>query len=305
MGKKDIYDKAYFTEPNRLAELICNGIYHGKVPICADNLRRLEQKYPTLTGSSGELERDGIFLYEKHGIKYGLEIENYSDYGMPRRVLTYDACEYERDASQIRIKHEKKRDYSNFEERKSGIKIDEGYYPVITMVLFLGQGHFKGKATLKECLQISEKLKPYVSEKIQNYGFPILEADYVNPLDFHTELREFFRAMQCRYDKSRLAELFQEEAFQNLSMDTQIIIAIHLEMEKLTNKVIEEKENMCKAYRELVEDWKEEGRNEGRLLDINNLMDSLRINAEQAMDFLKIQGEDRRICLSMLQEKKR
>ena len=92
-------------------------------------------------------------------------------------------------------------------------------------------------------------------------------------------------------------------------MDTQIIIAIHLEMEKLTNKVIEEKENMCKAYRELVEDWKEEGRNEGRnegrLLDINNLMDSLRINAEQAMDFLKIQGEDRRICLSMLQEKKR
>ncbi|MGN0385008.1 MAG: hypothetical protein ACI4EX_03915 [Lachnospiraceae bacterium] len=305
-------DKDYFTEPERMAELIRNGIYHGRVSVLPGDLRRLKQSYPSLTGSSGELERDGICLCESHGIKYGLEIENYSDYGMPRRVLVYDACEYEKEAGEIRSRHERARDYKDFTERKSGMTGEEGYCPVITMVLYLGQGHFKGKSTLKECLKISEKMKNYASDKIQNYSFPLVEADYVNPLDYRTELRQFFRAMQSRYDKHKLAELFEEEAFQNITTETQKIIAVHLDVKELKKKVIEEDEDMCKAYRELVKDWKQEGRlegrkegrregrQEGRLLDVQNLMDSLRLTAEQAMDALKIEGQEREDCYKII-----
>lgn len=155
---------------------------------------------------------------------------------------------------------------------------------------------------MKECLKIPEKMKNYASDKIQNYSFPLVEADYVNPLDYQTELRQFFRAMQSRYDKHKLAELFEEESFQNISSETQKIIAVHLDVKELKKKVIEEDEDMCKAYRELVKDWKQEGRQEGHLLDIQNLMDSLRLTAEQAMDVLKIEGEERANCYKMLGE---
>ena len=65
---------------------------------------------------------------------------------------------------------------------------------------------------------------------------------------------------------------------------------------------------MCKAYRELVKDWKQEGREEGKeegdkhrlIKDIQNLMDSLRLTAEQAMDALKIEGQEREDCYRML-----
>lgn len=292
-----------------MAELISNGVYHGKVIVRAGDLRRLKQSYPTLAGSAGELERDGICLCESHGIKYGLEIENYSDYGMPRRVLVYDACEYEREAGLLRARHETMKDLKDFEERKSGMTSEEGYCPVITMVLYLGQGHFKGKCTLRECLEIPDKIKPYAYDKIQNYSFPLMEADYVNPMDYRTELRQFFRAMQSRYDKHKLAELFEQEEFQNISTQTQKIIAVHLNVRELRKKVIEEGENMCKAYRDLVKDWKQEGRLEGRLegkseeriRNLRHLMDNLQLTAKQAMDALQIEDSERENCYRMLE----
>ncbi len=53
---------------------------------------------------------------------------------------------------------------------------------------------------------------------------------------------------------------------------------------------------MCKAYRELVKDWKQEE----RINNLQNLMDSLHLTAEQAMDALKIEGQEREDCYRML-----
>ncbi len=101
-----------------------------------------------------------------------------------------------------------------------------------------------------------------------------------------------------------MAELFEEESFQNITTETQKIIAVHLDVKELKKKVIEEDEDMCKAYRELVKDWKQEGREQGdkhRLIqDVQNLMDSLRLTAEQVMDALKIEGQEREDCYKII-----
>ena len=47
---------------------------------------------------------------------------------------------------------------------------------------------------------------------------------------------------------------------------------------------------------------KEEGDRLRLLKDTRNLMDSLRLTAEQAMDALKITGEERKNCLSLLEK---
>ncbi len=77
--------------------------------------------------------------------------------------------------------------------------------------------------------------------------------------NYHTELRQFIEAMQARYDKKKLSSLFKREEFQNLSTLTQKALAVHLDNNQISRKVIEEGENMCKALRDLEKDWKREG----------------------------------------------
>ena len=69
---------------------------------------------------------------------------------------------------------------------------------------------------------------------------------------------------------------------------------------------------MCKAIKDIKEEGREigreigreEGREEGRketeLLSIRNLMDTLKLTAQQAMDALKISPADQQRYLSML-----
>ena len=53
-----------------------------------------------------------------------MEVENYNDYGMPRRALVYDAAEYEKEVSERKETLLKERKLGTFEERKSGKRKD-------------------------------------------------------------------------------------------------------------------------------------------------------------------------------------
>lgn len=87
MGKYDRLDKEYFAEPERLAELISVGVYHGRIRIMPEHLVPLVRSYPSLENVSGQMERDEFYFCKSHGMKYGLEIENYYDYSMPKRII--------------------------------------------------------------------------------------------------------------------------------------------------------------------------------------------------------------------------
>lgn len=118
-------------------------------------------------------------------------------------------------------------------------------------------------------------------------------------MDYKTDLRQFFQAMQCRKDKRKLSELFKQEEFQSLGRDVQQMIAVHLNIRELKQKVVEEEEEMCQAYEELKEDWLEEGRQAGKLEGkleaqcemIQQTIQAFDITAEQAMGVLKVSDE--------------
>ncbi len=115
---------------------------------------------------------------------------------------------------------------------------------------------------LQELFRIPEEVKQQLNSLLHNYNFSLMEADYVNPANYQTDLREFFQAMQCRRDKRRLKGLCQTESFQNLSRETEIIISAHLEKEKLFQQV-EEGIPMCKALDDWIKEERENGRQEG------------------------------------------
>lgn len=310
MGKYDALDKAYFGTPERLAELISQGIHHGKLQILSEDLDILPRKYPSLRTDGGEYERDGICFCRKYDVKYGIEIELYADQSMPRRILTYDACEYEKEAKEIKMKHKKAKELDGFEELKSGMKAEDEHYAIVNCVLYLGRGRYRGGRDMREYIN-GERLHPLIAEKVQNYSFIVIEADYVNPEEYQTELKLVFEALQTRGDKQRMKKLFQEDRFQHMSRETQKIIAVHLNQKDIIKKVVEEGEDMCKAMRDWAreeraigrKEGKKEGREEGRIQgnkealksSIHNLMETFHLSIEQAMDALRIPESDRAI----------
>ena len=187
MGKYDVIDKRYFGNAQRFAELITVGVFRNQKQVKGDELAPLPKKYPSLGIISGEYERDVLCFCEKHQLKYGLEVEKYNDYGMPRRIFVYDACEYERESGERKKEHFQKHELKTFEERKSGMLRGDRGYSIIDIVLYLGMGHYKGNRNLRQGFhEIPAEILPYVNNKIQDYGFILMEADYVNPLLFQS-----------------------------------------------------------------------------------------------------------------------
>lgn len=264
MGKYDVLDKKYFAKPENMAELITVSVFRRKINVMAEELKALPVKYPSLRTKGGEFERDALYLCEKHHVKYGLEIEAYADYGMPRRIHSYDACEYEAEALKRKEGHEKGRNLKTFEEKKSGMKEGERTIPIVNIVLFLGTGRYSGCRSMREGFyMLPDEIKPYLQEKLNDYGFVLVEADYIDYEMFHGELRTFFKAMQARRDKQRLLSILKSEEFGNLSESTKQIIAIHLDQKYIITKVMEEKKDMCKALEDYGNDCKLEGMREG------------------------------------------
>jgi len=264
MGKKDIVDRPYFSDRQRFAELVNAAIYHGENVLLPGSLTPLRRKYPSLASGSGELERDVLMKDTAHNICYGIEIETESDYGMPQRVITYDACDYEYQMKEIDRGHRARKDYRNFREKKSRMRESDFLLPTITIVLYLGEGHWQGRRKLSQMFRLPAASRDLLGANLQDYCFSLVEADYVDPAHYRTDLCNFFQAMQCRGDRDKLKSLFRTEAFRHLDTDTEHAIAGHLHIERLLYKMEKEELPMCLAFDELEKELREEGRKEGK-----------------------------------------
>lgn len=264
MGKEDIMGKSFFADRERFAELFNRCLYQGERIILPENLLRMERRYPSLTGVSGEKNRDILMEDMSSHICYGLELETESDYSMPERVMTYDVCEYEQQIREIHKIHLDKKEYRDYREKKSRMKESDLLHPAVTVVLYLGEGHWEGRRRLSDMFRITDRDRSLLGANLQDYDFPLLEADFINAEDYRTDLKEFFQAMQCRKDRNRLRQLLRSESFQDLKPETERMIAAHLHVKELVHKMEKEGLPMCKAFDELMKEERQSGRIEGR-----------------------------------------
>ena len=182
---------------------------------------------------------------------------------MPARVMVYDACEYERQIRKIAGTRKKTQTKGTYREKKSRLRAEDYLLPVITVVLYLGEDHWEGRRKLSDLFQVPDKIKKRLEGRIPEYDFRLIEADYVNAEDYETDLREFFRIMQCRKDKGKMNELCHSERFRNLDPETVRAIAIHIDRKGLMPKVEKEGVILCQAFDELMEDKRQEGIEQG------------------------------------------
>lgn len=261
MGKIDVCDKEYFSNKKRFADFMNVHIYQKSKMVLPGDLQRVKGKYPSISSASGEKERDILMEHKAFSVYYGLELEEIIDYSMPERMLSYDTGEYERQIREIVSRHTEKKEYGSYQEKKSRLKPEDRLSRVINLVLYLGEGHWDGPRKMSE---LFEEKKENVTSGSEEYGLHIIEADYVNPDDYETDLKEFFLALQCRNDKKRLKELFEKESFRNLSVEAQRAILVTLKLDAVMVKKEMEGISMCRAFEELMHDQKEEGKEEGR-----------------------------------------
>ena len=215
-----------------------------------------------------------------------VESQSYINYGMPVRIMGYDAAEYNRQMKEHRQRVsvlwkqvESSGQYDTlaipvtYAEYMSGILKTDRLHPVYTICLYSGSKTWDGPRTLSDMMEFrveKDPLKEYFADYPTNL-FCVNEQEEFEC--FHTELRELLRAMNYRKDKRKFLSLEKDERYAHLSKETWEAIATmtgrsffeeNREIYKSQNENQREEYDMCQALREIREDFFNEGKAEGR-----------------------------------------
>ena len=199
-----------------------------------------------------------------------LENQNYVDYTMPYRCMEYDALEYGKQLKEQKRKNKEKHRLLTIAEKLCGFCKKDRLVPVYTICLYHGEEKWDGPLNLKDMMDFGADKE--LSRFFADYP---LRLFCVNEQDdfgmFHTELRELFELLSCRKDKGKLLRKVEEnEQYRHLSAETTETLSTLLNMPQLWQERYhyktegqEEEYDMCQAIRELMEDERNAGRQEG------------------------------------------
>ena len=228
----------------------------------------------------------------------GAELQEHVDYAMPLRIMDSDALSYLHQKKSLSRKQTTGTDkIVTSDEYLSQFSKADRLQPVITLILYCGEKEWDGARRLHELLDLDklpDSIKPYVAD------YPIHILDVCHTPD--ERLRQFppdicFLLMCIKYakDKEAFSRLRELTGTAVVSADTCETIAEYLGEPELLERGAETEggRNMCKAIRDLVEDGRNEGRNEGIQLAKNVLrMAGEQIPAEEIARELSITKEE-------------
>ena len=324
MGQKDLWQSDYFDNNERFAD-IYNGIFFsGEEIIKPTELEPCDSVFVHHFQNQDTVKVicDKVRKWKgQHLAILPLENQSYVDYRMVLRVMQEEILGYEKQRKEA-FETLKQEDYPfDKNEFLSSMKKDQKFIPVIPLILYLGtDSEWNGAKTLYQLLEIDEDLKPFVNNYKLNF------YDYHNQTDFSnfkTENKLLFEVLANAADKNKVKQLFQEES-ENYSLDREAAAAligmagIKMDLDKLK----EEKDGkveykMCKAFQEITQEARAEGYKDGMDAGYKNgvdagykngmdagykngvdasitaLMETMNLTLEQALDALKITGEQR------------
>ncbi|MCM1089418.1 MAG: hypothetical protein NC413_01140 [Muribaculum sp.] len=147
--------------------------------------------------------------------------------------------------------------------------------PVYTICLYHGTKPWNGPKCLGDMMKFGTN-KRLQEELFHDYRMSLVCVEDLKELsDFQTDLRLLLAALGTRGDKEAMKALYQKEDFTSISAETARTIAIMTDntqiMKKPDEQGAEGDVNMCQAWDEIQQEWKEatikakeDGREEGR-----------------------------------------
>ena len=130
------------------ADIVNGLLFDGEEVVKEDELTYTQvlSQYKADSNTLHEQERDIAKIWNRFDIQIafiGMENQTKIDRLMPLRVMGYDGASYR---AQL-LKNE-----------------NPAPHPVVTLILYFGEERWNGPRSLSECLEIPERLKPFVSD---------------------------------------------------------------------------------------------------------------------------------------------
>ena len=303
MSDKDAVSKKYLQDNARFADLFNFYLYGGRQVIQPDQLKQLDTTAITLPygqdGKASPVQKqiDLIKIVSAKSDKdctyllLAAELQSELHYAMPARNMLYDAIQYTEQIEAITKTHRSHKDKAeNVGEFLSGFYKSDKLLPVITLTIYLGAGQWDAPKSLHEMLTVrDDELLKYIPDYKLNLITPAdINDDELSA--FHTELGIVLEFIKYSKDKKKIKQIAMDNTkFGSLPIDAAEMITtfgeFNLEYEIESRK---ETVNMCKA----VEDWAEEllteGKEEGIITTLADLVKNGIITVIQAAEQAKM-----------------
>lgn len=285
MGKKDDCQFDYLDDNKRFADQINGALFGGRQMVKPEELEAEEAQTISLLERAGDgnvkvvVDKVRVWRGTKLHV-LAVENQNYVDYRMVLRSMLSESLGYNRQWRQKKRAHEEAGDLKRRDEYLSGMRRDEKFTPIITLVVHFGmERSWDGARCLHDLLDIDDELKGFVT----NYQLNLYDCqEHDTFIEYCTGLRQVFETIRYAKDKKRLMEVMEEsrEAYSRIDADTRRMLEVMANVRiPETFKVEaegEERYDMCKAFEDMRLEGYEEGMEKAVMSGIEKLVKAVR-----------------------------
>lgn len=272
MGKKDAYQFDYLDDNRRFADQINGALFNGRQIVKPEELEP-DESQTVITGEISGAENlktvvDKVRIWKGKKLHIlAVENQNYVDYQMVLRNMLSESIGYRKQWKRKKRIHEEMRDLRDRDEYLSGMKKDEKFTPIITLVVYFGtEDAWDGARCLYDLLDIDEEFKEYVT----NYRLNLYDChEHDSFEEYKTGLRQVFETVRYVKDKEKLQEIMEEnwEAYSRIDRETrdmlEVVANVKIPEQCRVMEIGEERYNMCNAFEEVRQEGYDEGIEKG------------------------------------------
>lgn len=272
MGAKDEIVTPYFENPEVFCSFINGAVFQGRQVLRPEHLSELPREViaqlPWSRNGKEEKKtviRDTVKLVYLQTVYVIFICENQSEihYGMPIRMLLYDAVQY---GEQMRKKQKENKEAGSLKtpaEYLSGIHKGEKFLPVVSVVFYYGEKPWDGPVTLEEMIDLPEGFEE-LKEFLPTYKMHLVEPGNIDPDSYSGDWKTILEVLRLTGDPKALAEYAEnhEGELEKLSEESQSAMLAMLGEKRKLKKREEESNMLCTAFREFKEEAKKEAKKE-------------------------------------------
>lgn len=306
MAEQDLFIKKLLQNKTRFADLNNGLLFNGEQVINPEFLELIPSESGiVITDQTGgkrtvQRRRDVVMQVAGNlGVCFAvLACEGQADvhYGMPVRVMMYDALDYAEQVDAIGKQHQRTGDLSGA-EFLSRIKKEDRLIPVVSIILYYGKKEWDGPTSLHDMLALDRLPRPAsgIQDYISDYRLNLVDVKNIKDTGvFQTSLQQIFDMVKYNSNKKKLYQYVREQQNKLHQMDQDAMTALLVllgeqkRLMKLMEEIKQQEEfNMCQAIDELIEDGRKEGRKAGMEELLTNFLrkDS---NVKHAVEMLDV-----------------
>lgn len=272
MGAKDEIVTPYFENPEVFCNFINGAVFQGRQALRPEHLEGLPREViaqlPWSRNGKEERKtviRDTVKRAYLQTVYVIFICENQSEihYGMPIRMLLYDAVQY---GEQLREKQKENKETGSLKtpaEYLSGIHKGEKFLPVVSVVFYYGEEPWDGPLTLEEMIDLPEAYKE-LKEFLPAYKIHLIEPGNIEPGRYSGDWKTILEVLKLTGDRKALAEYAEnhEQELEKLSAESQSAMLAMLGEKRKLKRREEESNMLCTAFREFKEEAKKEAKKE-------------------------------------------